>query len=135
VGCPKDANGFGLDAAAGDPPDGAVRVMLADLPKTNFPGVAPAFPGGVKFRNVPPPVAAPAGLVSAEDARPPPKTDDVVEVVATPPNVGFVEVELPKKEGFGQSGSDCKGGALGTPNANGVVLVVLVPNVIGFETG
>lgn len=166
AGWPNDANGFVIAAAAGDAPDGAVSVMLADLPNTNLPGVAPPCPGGVKLRKLPPPAIVVAGLVSDE---PPPKIDGVVEVatppkvglveaevvtppkvgvteveaetpakvelaVDKPPNVGFAEAELPKKEGFGQSGSDCKGVVFGTPNANCGVVVALVPNAIGFET-
>mmetsp|Transcript_23501 Transcript_23501/g.36788 ORF Transcript_23501/g.36788 Transcript_23501/m.36788 type:complete len:208 (-) Transcript_23501:5257-5880(-) len=118
--------------------------MFADFPNTNLPGVAPAFPGGVKFRKLPPP-AAPAGLGSDEGFTPPPKIDGVAGVAAPPkngfeadeveipPKVGFAEAELPKKEGFGPSGSDCRGVAFGTPNAKDFADVVLAPNAVGLE--
>mmetsp|Transcript_23491 Transcript_23491/g.44625 ORF Transcript_23491/g.44625 Transcript_23491/m.44625 type:complete len:384 (-) Transcript_23491:2673-3824(-) len=105
--------------------------MLADLPKTNFPGVAPSLPGGMRFRNaplLPPDFSSPGGFA------PPPKVD---VGAAAPPNAGGVEAEAPKNEGFGQLGSDCIDFAADTPNVmGGVARVALDPNTgFGVDTG
>ena len=111
-------------------PDGAASVIFVDLPNTNFPGVPPAL-GGVRFRNAPLPSFDDSsdGLVVAAAAAPPKGV--VVEEKATPPKpvvpkigadaVVDEDVDDPKKDGLGTSGSAAGGVVFGTPNTGGAL--------------